>query len=124
MMWLVAESYLLLVWVDIVLAIDGLRPFLGRSRESDRRNSSNQAEQIHSLRTAVDLACVLYPKPVLCLQRSVATALLLRLNGIDARLLIGVRMTPFKSHAWVEVDGRPINDKPYMREIYQVLEMR
>jgi hypothetical protein len=70
----------------------------------------------------MDLACVFYPKSVLCLQRSAATTLLLRRHGIRAELVIGAQMLPFKSHAWVEVEGTVVNDKPYMREIYQVLE--
>jgi hypothetical protein len=32
-------------------------------------------------------------------------------------MVIGAQTIPFTSHAWVEVD-----DKPYMPEIYQVLE--
>jgi hypothetical protein len=31
-------------------------------------------------------------------------------------------MLPFKSHAWVELDGKVINDKPYMLEMYRPLE--
>jgi hypothetical protein len=37
-------------------------------------------------------------------------------------MVLGAQMLPFKSHAWVEVDGIVVNDKPYMLEIYQVLE--
>jgi hypothetical protein len=70
----------------------------------------------------MDLACVFYTKQILCLQRSAATTLLLRRHGIYAEMVIGAQMLPFKSHAWVEVDGAVVNDKPYVREIYQVLE--
>lgn len=71
---------------------------------------------------AIDLACVFYFKPVFCLQRSAATALLLRHFGYQAEMVIGAQMVPFRSHAWVEIDGVVVNDKPYMLEIYQVLE--
>jgi Transglutaminase-like superfamily len=71
---------------------------------------------------AVDLVCVCYPKRVLCLQRSAATACLLKRNGIPARMIIGVQGLPFKAHAWVEVDGRVVNDKPYVRDTYAVLD--
>jgi hypothetical protein len=70
----------------------------------------------------MDYACVLYFKHVLCLQRSAATTLLLRRHGFDAELVIGAMLLPFRSHAWVEFNGRVINDKPYMHTIYQVLE--
>jgi transglutaminase superfamily protein len=70
----------------------------------------------------VDLACVFYLKPVLCLQRSAATTLILRNHGWKAQLVIGAQPFPFKSHAWVEIDQEVINDRPYMAEIYQVLD--
>lgn len=71
---------------------------------------------------AIDLASALYPFQVLCLQRSAATTVLLRRHGWKAELVIGTQILPFKSHAWVEIDGQVINDKPYMHEIYRVLE--
>jgi hypothetical protein len=37
-------------------------------------------------------------------------------------MVIGAQLLPFKSHAWVEVDGGVVGDKAYMREIYQPLE--
>jgi hypothetical protein len=71
---------------------------------------------------AVDSACLWYWKQVLCLQRSVATVILLRKRGIPAELVIGAQHMPFKAHAWVEVDGRVVNDRSYMSEMYSVLD--
>lgn len=71
---------------------------------------------------AVDLAAVWYRKQVLCLQRSAAMACLLRQCGLAAELVIGAQPLPFRAHAWVEVAGRVIGDKPYMGEIYLVLD--
>jgi hypothetical protein len=71
---------------------------------------------------AVDMACIWYWKQVLCLQRSAATACLLKAYGISAQLVIGVRSVPFQAHAWVEVNGEIVNDRPYLRESYAVLE--
>ncbi len=70
---------------------------------------------------AVDLAAVLYFRKVLCLQRSAATACLLKKHGFSVQLVIGVRYLPFVAHAWVELDGLVLNDKPYISEIYAVL---
>jgi Transglutaminase-like superfamily len=72
---------------------------------------------------AIDTACVWYWKEVLCLQRSAATACLLKTAGIPAQMIIGVQQMPFLSHAWVEVNGRVVNDKPYMRDLYMVLDI-
>jgi hypothetical protein len=69
---------------------------------------------------AVDMACIWYWKEVLCLQRSAATTCLLRQNGVPAEMIIGAQQVPFKQHAWVEVDGQVVNDKPYMRELWAV----
>lgn len=84
-----------------------------------RANNSFLAEQIL---TAIDLVCIWYPKHVLCLQRSAATTCLLRRYAIPARMVIGAKQMPFKAHAWVEVDSRVMNDKPYIAEIYAVLD--
>jgi hypothetical protein len=71
---------------------------------------------------AIDLASIWYFKPVLCLQRSAATAELLKQSGIPAELVIGAQQTPFRAHAWVEMAGEVVNDKPYMAEMYQILD--
>jgi len=70
---------------------------------------------------AVELAAAFYFKNVRCLQRSAAAARLLKKFGFAAEMVIGVQQLPFVAHAWVEVDGRVVNDKPYMSEIYSVL---
>jgi hypothetical protein len=113
----------------LLLAIDSvmhLRSFstLYRLVHTQRAafRSGSAPRSCEELCRAVDFACVFYFKPVLCLQRSAATVLLLRWHGLHAEMVIGVQMLPFQSHAWVEVDGTVVNDRPYMREIYQVLE--
>lgn len=72
--------------------------------------------------SAFDLASIWYWKPVLCLQRSAATTFVLRAHGVPAHLVIGAQLTPFKAHAWVEVASQVVNDKPYMREVYSVVD--
>lgn len=66
-------------------------------------------------------ATCFYWKPVLCLQHSVCVVRLLRARGVCARLVIGYRAVPFFSHAWVEVDGRVVNDSPAYRLRLKVL---
>ena len=72
--------------------------------------------------SAFQFACLWYPKPVLCLQRSAALTCLLRCHGIPAHMVIGVQKLPFKGHAWVEVGGEVVNDKEYVPEMYAVLD--
>lgn len=84
--------------------------------------SSHQYREPGLLCHAMELACVFYIHRVLCLQRSAAATLLLRHHGFPAQMVIGVKQFPFRSHAWVEIDGTIVNDKPYLRDIYQELE--
>src|SRR6266511_4347414 len=71
---------------------------------------------------AVKDVCVLYFTPVLCLQRAFVTTRLLRRAGVPARLVIGCQRLPFRSHAWVEVDGRIVVGKTDRSAFYDVLD--
>jgi hypothetical protein len=71
---------------------------------------------------AVDEACVWYVRRVACLQRSLVARSLLRQRGHAAALVIGYRALPFESHAWVEVDGIVVNDRPEYQAHFSVLE--
>jgi Transglutaminase-like superfamily len=87
-----------------------------------RRETPPPPVEIEAVCHAVDRACIWYWKEVLCLQRSAATACLLRRRGAAAEMVVGTQQTPFMSHAWVELEGQVVNDKPYMQEIYAVLD--
>src|SRR5437016_5440836 len=84
-----------------------------------RRRDRSLAEQIV---WAVDEACVWYVKRAPCLQRSAVATCLLRRHGVRAELVIGYRALPFESHAWVEVDGRVVNDRPQYQKRFSVLD--
>jgi len=117
---LVIESWILLFYFDWVMHVRGFdRTYLAIRKRRDR--SREKREDVAVLCRASDLACVFYFKRVRCLQRSAATADLLRRRGWDAEMVVGAQLLPFQSHAWVEVDGVVVNDKPYMREIFQEL---
>jgi len=81
----------------------------------------HDAETVRRVCEAVSLAACFYWKPVLCLQRSVAAARLLRKYGVHGHLVIGYRPSPFFSHAWVEVDDRVVNDSPGYKQRLIVL---
>jgi hypothetical protein len=120
---LVLQSWLLLFRIEIVMLFSDFKSLRRLvSRYSIRPTGSVVRPSREDLGHAIDLACVFYFKHVLCLQRSAATTLLLRSHGWDAELVIGAQIFPFKSHAWVEVGKSIVNDKPYLLDIYQVLE--
>ncbi len=120
---LVLESWFLLLRFEWIIRFRGFKA-LRRAVEEEavRPSTSARPEPKDALCRAMDYACVFYFKPVLCLQRSAATTLFLRRHGWSAEMVIGAQMLPFKSHAWCEINGVVVNDKPYMRDIYDVLE--
>jgi hypothetical protein len=79
------------------------------------------ATQANILR-ALDVAAVFYFKEVKCLQRSAVAVRMLRRHGFTAEMAIGVQHMPFHAHAWVEINGSVVNDKPYISEMYAVIE--
>jgi hypothetical protein len=78
--------------------------------------------QVEEICEAVAYACIWYFRPVLCLQRSAVAVTLLRRYGIQAEMVIGTQRLPLKAHAWVEVDGRVVNDRPEVQANYLVME--
>ncbi len=86
-------------------------------------NKKKRAAQVtREICDALDHACVWYPKRALCLQRSAVMTCLLRSAGVPAQMVIGAQKLPFKAHAWVEVDGRVVNEKTDVQSIYGVWE--
>lgn len=57
----------------------------------------------------------LYPAreaPLDCLPRSLALTRFLRMSGWPVTHMIGVALDPFEAHAWVELDGHPLDESP------------
>jgi hypothetical protein len=122
MSFLVLRAYLKLIYFDLYLARGNFAALYDRVRSYPIGKKAETADAIERICFAMDMACIWYWKEALCLQRSAATACLLKRYGAPAQMVIGAQQMPFKAHAWVEVDGRVVNDKPYMPEIYAVLD--
>ena len=113
------------VWLGL-LAFDASRlagfaslyAWLRQSPAAPRRSTASIDEVVWS----IEEACVWYVKRAACLQRSVVATWLLRRNGIAAELVIGYRPLPFESHAWVEVGGHVVNDRPQYQRAFTVLD--
>lgn len=97
-----------IVRYDVVLSLRGSGRILSQLSRQFSSAQPVSAELEKAICDAVLFATCFYWKPVLCLQRAVCTVRLLRKHGIQARLVIGYRPSPFFSHAWVEVDGRVV----------------
>jgi hypothetical protein len=116
------KAYSLLVLFDWYLKRGSFEALYRKVRDFPVAQNKSEPEAVETLCSAVDMACIWYRKEVLCLQRSAATTCLLRKSGIPAQMIIGARPMPFKAHAWVEVNGNVVNDKPYTQEMYAVLD--
>ena len=119
---LILRAYLMLIHFHIYLVrgdFSGLYKIVRNEEPNKGPSNPHAAERICA---AVDMACIWYWKEVLCLQRSAVTACLLKRHGVPAQMVIGIQQIPFRAHAWVEVDGSVVNDKPYTPEMYAVLD--
>jgi transglutaminase superfamily protein len=119
---LVLKAYLKLIQFDFYLARGDFAALHNKVRNYPTSTKVAPHESVKRICAAVDMASIWYWKEALCLQRSAATACLLKKSGISARLVIGAQQMPFKAHAWVEVDGEVVNDAPHVRELYAVLD--
>lgn len=118
---LLVRAFLALCWVDVQLFSQGFRK-LHESVKRAEVSAAGNGPGIRPVVHAVDLASVLYFKPVRCLQRSAAAVLLLRRCGTAAELVIGVQQRPLRAHAWVEVGGTVVNDRAHIARAFAVIE--
>jgi hypothetical protein len=109
---LVLRALYEIVRYEVLLSLLGSGRILSQLKRQFTATKPAGADLEKTICDAVLLATCFYWKPVLCLQRAVCTVRLLRKHGIQARLVIGYRPSPFFSHAWVEVDGRVVYGSP------------
>jgi len=122
MSFLVLRAYWKLIYFDFYLARGNFAALYQKVRNYPITEPNDSVNTTEKICAAVDIASIWYWKEVLCLQRSATSTCLLRFYGVPAQLIIGVQQMPFRAHAWVEVDGRVVNDKSYTPEIYAVLD--
>jgi hypothetical protein len=122
MKYLVLRAYWQLIYFDWHLARKNFAALYEKVRHCPVAKAAEVSNVTEKACAAVDMACIWYWKEVLCLQRSAATTCLLKQLGAPAQMMIGAQQMPFKAHAWVEVEGIVVNDKPFMQEIYPPLD--
>jgi hypothetical protein len=83
-------------------------------RPDGKRPASLSAPRAEAIGLLVNSAARYSPGPATCLTRSLVLAWLLRQLGPPALVRIGVRFVEgtLRAHAWVELDGQPVNDSP------------
>ena len=118
---LVLRAYVMLIHFHVYLRRGDFSTLYKKIRNTQTSHVPTIPIGVDRICAAVDMACIWYWKEVLCLQRSAATACLLKRYGFPAQMVIGAQQIPFRAHAWVEVDGRVVNDKSYVTQIYAVM---
>jgi hypothetical protein len=84
-----------------------------------------QLQLVERLSWCVQIAAAYGPWPANCLQRSMVLCWFLRRRGLAGDLRIGVRVTDDGSmdfHAWVEHQGRVVNDRRDVAQRYAVFD--
>jgi hypothetical protein len=119
---LVIGAFLGLVAFDLILSLTSFQ-FLCSCVKTwpIRRKTREASDVIAMVCSSVQRACVWYPKRSLCLQRTAVTTCLLRIYGVAALMMVGVRPIPFLAHAWVEVGDSVVNDWPGVKNFYTSL---
>lgn len=119
--YLVAVAWTELLYVDLV-QLGGFKAVRRIVHCTSTRKISVDPSHVQGVVDAVRVACALYIRPALCLQRSAAVTRLLRRRGIAADLVIGYQLPPLKAHAWVEVAGDVVSDGLDDLELFKVLD--
>jgi Transglutaminase-like superfamily len=122
MSFAVLQAYLKLIHFDFYLTRKDFAALYNKVRFFPVAGKPSRPDAVEQICATMDMACIWYWKEALCLQRSAALTCLLKQYGVPAQMVIGAQQMPFKAHAWVEVDGRVVNDKAYVTELYGVLD--
>jgi hypothetical protein len=118
----VLRAFLTLALLDLILSTRSLKALCRVvSKRPVGRRKLDDPDLIARICTAVEWACVWYPRKAVCLQRSAVTACLLRTSGVRAEMVIAAKVMPTLAHAWVEVDGCVVNDFPKVKNFYKTI---
>jgi len=105
----------------VLFGFDKVYRTLSESEWRKEHAACNHKDDLEQIVRVASIAVSLYWKPAKCLQASIAVARQLRKHGIPCQLVIGYRPAPFFGHAWVEVDGKIVNDYQGFARHLQVL---
>ena len=102
-------------------------PFTTLARISSKSAARSKTDRPSpaQIASAVASASARLPGKATCLARSLATLALLKRHRFDAELRLGVARNDARdviAHAWVEVDGAALNERPGEFEPFEGLE--
>lgn len=118
----------LLPWVALRLRLQGFRVTKNSLQSSPKNNSADisqeaaaQAQMTARMVRAAARHGIGNPS---CLEESLVLLHLLSRQGIAAQLRIGVKknILQFEAHAWIELDGKPLNESDALHDHYAPFE--
>ena len=118
------RAYVLLIFIDFGLRFFGfpkiVKICLKELKLAENSSASLDWDKISKTVRIAQKAFLFYLQPqTKCLERSLVICSLLRRSGIPAQFCIGCpKYPPFDFHAWVECDGRVVNDLDSIKETY------
>ena len=109
-----ANCLLRLAIVHAMVRLTGLRRTLRLlSCHRHRSTRARRADDwLYQVVRRLEVTCLVYPFGAECLERSVCLLWLAGRYGYPVQLRLGFQMYPFAAHAWIECEGRPVNDTP------------
>jgi Transglutaminase-like superfamily len=108
----VAHCAFTLLAVRACLKARGFGPAVAWARRLGARatGAGLAPEEVERAAYHVAVAAAFFPGRAVCLEQSLALYVLLRRRGVPAELRLGVQVYPFYAHAWVELNGQPVNE--------------
>jgi hypothetical protein len=120
-----ARAWVELPAVWLALRLVSVRRMLGmrRGAQGSVQRDRSGADEAREAARLVSAAARFSPFPSTCLSRSIVLLHLLRRRGLAAEIKIGVlRDRSPLAHAWVEVNGEPVNDTADVADRHAVFE--
>ena len=119
---LLAAAVLPLAW--LALRLLGLQKAQSYAGGATMRPGTMDPNQMRRIAALVNAAARRSLFPVTCLTRSLVLEWLLRRQGVESELRIGVRYArgQLDAHAWIECDGEPVNDIAHIRNEFAVFD--
>ena len=127
---LLAEAWLLLAWVDLVVSLLPYRYWsrwlqkAGPMRVSKSNSESSREQEVARIIQLSEAAARNHLRPMNCLRRCFVQQGLLRRRKVLSRMHIGVRKTSngLEAHAWLSSQERVLNDTPDVGHRYAELQ--
>ena len=126
--WLLFQAFVLLLLTAVSLKLMNFQRVCSLLRRCspmpDESQGDGALQQASATASLVQAAASRFPLEISCLVRSTTLWYLLRRQGIAGEIRIGVNKEDgaFAAHAWVEISGIVVNDRPGIHGQFKVFE--